>query len=1203
VSFTILTGKELASAPRPLLMVDITDADNNVRRFATQAVAYAGNAYSDRLTAQNIDAIQALSSQGFDSIPSLTLEIADPDAFIWTNYIIPHRWKGGKLLITFVLWDASSAATGFSTDSYQWTFIAGNPSHEEGTIRVQGTSKMNFSRIKVPTVAIERRCPWIFPATAAQRQDGADNKISPYYQCGYSPDATGANAVGTYQSGTTPFATCDLTRESCTARGMFSADSSSRATLRFAGITWSPPTTYGGKKYTSGAQTFGYNAFNDARYNGVHNLGYGKQWVNAKVMVPAADPNSLRFEASVCLAAYGAIGIYKVLVNGDEIPFDNSRDRLFTWYYVNPGGRTGHITTDAIFNGQGDPYGSIASIECVVPSELAQAGSLPTCRVLLEFSAIEVPTQTTGDFGLVPQVTYNPVWHLLDLLTWCDYQYTDCDIQTFMDAAVFCGLSGVCSVSGSTVTIASGRNSATGNYDNFSPAMAGKKIVISGVTYLILTVPDALNITVTGTPTAGDWAINNISYQALNGATKTHERYRGSWALEDRKPASQIITALRNASNLLLSPNSKTGKMQCFVKQSMAEQQPAAIAGSNYNTAISSRLADGTTANGYAAYSFSESNIEGALKVTTRNLEDTPNKVQFQFQDEDNQWQDDSISQIDPQAYTAAGLQELPLQFDALGVPNFDQASRIANIALAEVNRGNPRGDAGGSLIFTFRTSMKAVHLASRIGLICILSWAQLGLSQQPVRVISAKPSSDGKFWDITAHWHEDIWYTDAYGQNPAPFYKAPYSASVLGNSPLPWKPCYEAYDQTDALYPAIDNGTQAQANFRVTTSTQTNQDGSATPILGVSGYVPVSKLSDLTGAPFVPLQAQAASTGGQLSTGTYYMVLCAIDYTGALSGPSQIVTGVIPASVTTGLLTIPNIIWDANVIGYRVFIGTSVLTMYGGGDGGLGLGNPASVSVGYRISANYGGVPDVNYSRMLIRARRHMLAGAFEGALSAVNVGASTFTFSGAAWTVNQWAGRVISFFGTTVAGRQFGDSYTIASNTATVLTVTTSPRASIAVGDWAVIRTETSSATSTTITDSALAMPTNAHVGEQVVIIAGTGAGQPPLNIAANTGTAITLAQPWYQTPDSTSVWVILEPTFPYQFETSPQQNQFLATLKTLASIPLDNYAGQNLFVQAITEDAAGNQSVGAYAPFREIHIFGQAGAAGSPIVGAAY
>ena len=345
----------------------------------------------------------------------------------------------------------------------------------------------------------------------------------------------------------------------------------------------------------------------------------------------------------------------------------------------------------------------------------------------------------------------------------------------------------------------------------------------------------------------------------------------------------------------------------------------------------------------------------------------------------------------------------------------------------------------------------------------------------------------------------------------------------------------------------------------------------------------------------YTSLAVKASSTGGLLTTGTYYAVVCAQDASGGLSGPSQVVQGIIPAAVTTGAITITGLIWPSGTTGYKVFVGTSVMNLAAGA--AFGIGTPATIEIDSRLPQYFGGVPDVNYSKMMILARRCTLSGIAEYPIvSVTGTGFTVLNFNASlAWTVNQWAGRVISSFGQALGGTVLPDNYNIVSSTANTITIDRAVRGGTALGDWWVIRVKESSSTSTTVADAGLSMTTNSHVGEQVLVIAGTGAGQPPISISANDATSFTLARAWYTQPDATTVWIVTEPNIPYQYETETQHNQFSSANTPIATIAVDNYGGQNLFIQAITEDSTGNRSVAAYAPFREIHIYGAAGALG--------
>src|SRR5689334_13605906 len=87
-----------------------------------------------------------------------------------------------------------------------------------------------------------------------------------------------------------------------------------------------------------------------------------------------------------------------------------------------------------------------------------------------------------------------------------------------------------------------------------------------------------------------------------------HPRYKSNIVVRQRRQASELISGVRRNFAALLQPNRDTGKLSVVVKGPLAAQQPSPQAGSNYNDAVVSMLRDGSVANGYVAYHFTEDN-------------------------------------------------------------------------------------------------------------------------------------------------------------------------------------------------------------------------------------------------------------------------------------------------------------------------------------------------------------------------------------------------------------------------------------------------------------------------------------------------------------------------------------------------------------------------------------------------------------------
>lgn len=1114
MSFNIITAKEVDNPGAPLLLCQVTAVDGDTVYLSTKpstgasSISYGGHTYQCRIQSQTIDAITAQSSQGYDIPGSVSLTIADGDLTIWTNHVQPHGWRGATITMVFVIWDVPSNS--FSTDAYQWDFIGNKANIDaKGVMTVEAMARASMTRLKVPGIPRQNRCPWVFPQTSSQRAEGLADASSIYFNCGYSPDQGGG--VGNFQSGSTPFTTCDYTKASCVARGMFSTDSSARPTFRFGGDTWQSPVQYSGRKYTSQQKVYGYNTPNNAPGQ-YWNLVYGTQWVSGDVLEPAADPNSLRAEVIVCYAANGPANVLKVLVNGVEVPlYTAGGDVLFRWQYISAGGRQGAINGDAIWDGQGDPHGSLCCIEVVVPSELISSG-VPDVQCLVQGEPLAVyTTPSTRTFSY----TTNPVWQLLDLLIWGPFKYSQINLQTFIDAA------GVCDAP--------------------------------------------------------------ISYVNLTGATVVHQRYRSSFVLAgtQRQALSSAVQALRNNAGLILSRDPVSGLIQCFVEQTLADQQPSPVAGSNYNSPVASKHANGSAANGYYAYLFDGAgSIErDTFKLAGQSINDTPNQVAGPFQDEDNAWQADSFSQTDPDAYVSSGNQQIAAPVSILGISNFDQYTRRANVILSKALRGNARDDAGGTELPEFTTTVKAVHLASRLGAICALTFAQFGLSMVPFRLLSAQPQTDGEHWQIKGHFHSDDWHLDAYGQNPAPFYRNPFLGPP-DRPPYPWHPNKGTWP-SDPSWAPYYSALALYVNTNITPSSIDIRGGPPVNVIGPGD------------APLVPLQATTANTGGSIAPGTYLIAVASSN-----AGPvaPHFVTAVVPAGTNTNTITVSGIAYTA-FVSPTLYIGETSQRMRAADLTSYtfasldGFGNPTSFTL-TAITLDGPGLPDVNFDHFIFLARDIVHGGAWGDAIGS-SVG-NVLTFPNASWSANQWAGYKLSLYYRAEASVQEALDYTIVSSTANTLTI--SGVNALLAGDVVVCRIAANHISASTIGDDNLVnsyslgvgLTANAEIGNLIMIIAGTGAGQPPATIISNTATVFTIAGTWYQTPDASSVYIIVAPSYRYQSETGSVKNTGTARTTSLdGTIKALNYTSGSLLISALTVDANENYSVERFSPIRELYL----------------
>ncbi len=435
-----LIAKEQLNADTPLLFFDCTLADGTVRHWSSRTITWNGTAYEGRVIRHNLFEAQLASDTQVGGAPKLTFELANADSEL-SEIEQQTGFKGARLIVRLAFFDLVAGAA--TTDSS--TVFSGlmNPPDTitETTFRLSAMNRISMQRTVVPNVRVERMCPWRFPLTAAQRLEAVDGgasrgKYSFFYRCGYSPDQ--ANGVGNLD-GNVPFTSCSYSRSDCEQRGMFTSDTTGRATARFGGIEYLPPTILvrgAGQKnpQLSAVQN------NTAAYNDFVPLVYGTQWTTPDVVFSRNDGNLTRMEV---LLGMGTIqGVLSVLVDDIVIPQGvNGMNMTSTGWFnlITPGTRDGHQDpnfTDGSGNALGDPYGSMAYMSVVVPNRINDGTSIPSVQVLMQGLRLW-QFDTSGNF-LGEQFSSNPAWVLLDILMRSGYTLEEIDTASFATAAA-CG--------------------------------------------------------------------------------------------------------------------------------------------------------------------------------------------------------------------------------------------------------------------------------------------------------------------------------------------------------------------------------------------------------------------------------------------------------------------------------------------------------------------------------------------------------------------------------------------------------------------------------------------------------------------------------------------------------------------------------------------------------------------------------------------
>jgi hypothetical protein len=1148
----INTYKEAAVGAQPIHLFDFYWADGTVLSLASHSLTYLGTPYMGRVLQQAVDPIQALSPHGIDIPGQVRLTLADADKSLY-GLDQTKDFRGARLVVTFAYYDFVAAI--WSADAMvPFVGRCDEPEVGDDSLTVTATFILNLEAKYLPAFPIQPRCPKLFPASLAAK-GLADTKGSPYYACGVT----------------------DPTKLSCTFdKAGCAANANS---MRFGGFPWEVPPASRSREYTSGNWLTDLRSDpNAAKYGDYAPIGYGTAWVDCLVMGSWPEANSTRGEAIVCEGRPARI--LKVTVEDEELPPANDldgntfivKDPLFRYNVISTGDRDGALNMDHPWDGNGDPGGSVCRIEWVVYRKLT--GNMPRVRALIEFPKVrgyaKIATIVGGVVTLAngapnADIAGNP-------------PYT---IRIFGNSngalnATF-GLTSWSYGPPGTVTLTGSAASGAGGYIEYGAAS-------NKYAWAMLDVLQRAGMSMDDA--ALDWWIDAnlkhtrmVNFTARDGSTQTHEKYTCSVVVRQRRPVADLLTGLQRGCASHIGRDLSTGKIALFARGDLAEQQPAPVDGSNYSTAI---------AGGFVAYHFDESSMvrDGAkMSRPGRAAGAISNVVTVPFSNEENDYSGDSVQVKDSDDINLMG-QEIGGNFQVEGCNSLDRANRVGAIYLAE--------QLGGQ---TWRWISTAKGVRLTVEQIVAVSSVKHDFALQLMRIRQISPEANYERCTYDLTLHDDAWYADRFESvtgNPATAARR----NRLARPSWAWRP-YEVQPASgDPLYGRTD------WTFGLQLSYDALRDGGPQAVATITGLQPVNEPANLQ-PPVLARQGTTASSGGSLKgSGTVYFVAVAMRDANGRPGPlsAPCVTPVAQAGVVN-TITAAVEYWDPAGSGYFVFVGLSPGTLSATNDTGF-AGTPASVTVTDLPEATWG-PPDTEFDRLLVRPKYVWHEGVFGAAISAPP-GARTITIAGAGWTVNQWAG-----YDCTVSAK--GDlsalavlNFRVASNTATVLAIdgaSPDPNAlGVAAGDVLVMlskptvggvgsKTLTDANWANTLSNGGLGLTAHQEQGRILRIIAGKGRGYK-YKIDDNTSTAVTIAGDWVVTPDSTSRYVIEDAAALPEGGDSDSVSNSDQAAGIQIRIPLANYAGSTILLEAVTVDGGGNESAPQNNPVRMVYVPGAQG-----------
>jgi hypothetical protein len=214
---------------------------------------------------------------------------------------------------------------------------------------------------------------------------------------------------------------------------------------------------------------------------------------------------------------------------------------------------------------------------------------------------------------------------------------------------------------------------------------------------------------------------------------------------------------------------------------------------------------------------------------------------------------------------------------------------------------------------------------------------------------------------------------------------------------------------------------------FGISESSTESTDGSVTESLSVSFSVPAKPAASSAGIPLMGLNAQVNNSGGTLAGGqVLYYGISADDVNGAEGGLSFIATVNVPAGDNTNQVTLVSLSFSAAAVSFNVYRGpnpTQILLI-------ATSQAIASQFVDSGLTASLQGPPDPNFDHANFYWRLELQPPEQVDIYSATTVGSSTLNM-----VLNLYNGATARI----TTGTGAGQEQTIASNTATTLTVTT--------------------------------------------------------------------------------------------------------------------------------------------------------------------
>lgn len=494
-----------------------------------------------------------------------------------------------------------------------------------------------------------------------------------------------------------------------------------------------------------------------------------------------------------------------------------------------------------------------------------------------------------------------------------------------------------------------------------------------------------------------------INTTDLNGNPLQVPRYECNLILTKRQSAATVVRGIRVAASLMLRYGA-TGLLELLPETTIAAQQPNPPDGSNSTETLNGGWPSYEFSDGSGPFSGIVRNPNGTstVRLISRSIAETSNRMSVEFQDESNEYQQDSLSVVDAEDAALIGY-EISSQSTALGIANFSQANRVLLRQLDKSTDGN--------VFIEFQTSFRALKV--RPGDIISITYLKEGFIRVPFRVIKLSPSTNYELVTIVGQIHDDDWYSD----NPAVLGGAGRQPDAQTQTPRPLIGLI-AHDSPQGSFEYFD--------FQVAEQIQAQSDGTATDTLTVGFSQPSQPDPNSPNLPLLSLSPNYVTGTGNLTGGSnLYYAVTAVDSAGREGMLSFTVAASIPEGSAQNSVVIGGLSFPVNAVSFNVYRGTTPQLVYR-------IANNQSISATFTDTGFPPlpiGPPDQSFDHANFYYR-------FEnaGPYPATIFSATTIGWNDMGATNLAYAGMVVRI----IEGTGSGQERAIATNNQTTLTVT---------------------------------------------------------------------------------------------------------------------------------------------------------------------